>query len=88
MDPNLVNAWGIAITAASPFWACVAGTAMSTVYTARTSTFAISTTKSRSARDLQARGWTRSTSWCPRLPRTAMTLIVQIGGFPSPGGVS
>lgn len=44
-DPNLVNAWGIAITAASPFWVCDAGTAMSTVYTASASTFAISTTK-------------------------------------------
>ena len=33
-DPNLVNAWGISITAASPFWVCDGGTGLSTVYTA------------------------------------------------------
>src|SRR3954447_3749174 len=31
-DPNLVNAWGIATSAASPFWTCNAGTGTSTVY--------------------------------------------------------
>lgn len=44
-DPNLVNGWGIAITAASPFWICDGGTGLSTVYTASATTFAISATK-------------------------------------------
>ena len=79
-DPNLVNAWGIAITAASPFWVCDAGTAMSTVYTASASTFAISATKAS----------------CPRLTRTGLyqvnvmddAVIVQIRGFGSPKSVT
>src|SRR3974377_1275322 len=33
-DPHLVNAWGLATTAASPFWACDAGTGLSAVYLA------------------------------------------------------
>jgi uncharacterized protein (TIGR03118 family) len=33
-DPNLVNAWGLATSAASPFWVCDAGTGLSTVYAA------------------------------------------------------
>jgi uncharacterized protein (TIGR03118 family) len=33
IDPNLVNAWGNVTTAASPFWVCDAGTALSTLYT-------------------------------------------------------
>ena len=33
-DPNLVNAWGIATSATSPFWLCDAGTGLSTVYSA------------------------------------------------------
>src|SRR5450432_4692928 len=33
IDPNLVNAWGNVATAASPFWVCDAGTALSTLYT-------------------------------------------------------
>ena len=33
-DPNLVNAWGIAISGASPFWLCDGGTGLSTVYAA------------------------------------------------------
>src|SRR5450432_1797976 len=33
IDPNLVNAWGNAITGGSPFWVCDAGTALSTLYT-------------------------------------------------------
>src|SRR6059058_3267960 len=44
-DTNLVNGWGIAITAASPFWICDGGTGLSTVYTASASAFSISTTK-------------------------------------------
>jgi uncharacterized protein (TIGR03118 family) len=44
-DPNLVNGWGIAISAASPFWICDGGTGLSTVYTASASAFSISTTK-------------------------------------------
>ena len=44
-DPNLVNGWGIAISAASPFWVCAGGTGLSTVYTASATAFAISTTK-------------------------------------------
>lgn len=31
-DPNLVNGWGLATTATSPFWVCDAGTGLSTVY--------------------------------------------------------
>jgi uncharacterized protein (TIGR03118 family) len=46
-DPNLVNAWGISITAASPFWVCDGGTGLSTVYTASATTFAVSTTKAQ-----------------------------------------
>lgn len=33
-DPNLVNAWGIATSATSPFWVCDGGTGLSTVYSA------------------------------------------------------
>lgn len=44
-DPNLVNAWGISISGASPFWVCDGGTGLSTVYTASATTFAVSTTK-------------------------------------------
>src|SRR3954452_13631986 len=44
-DPNLVNGWGIAISAASPFWICDGGTGLSTVYTASISAFLISATK-------------------------------------------
>src|SRR5450432_4853163 len=33
IDPNLVNAWGNVVSAASPFWVCDAGTALSTLYT-------------------------------------------------------
>lgn len=33
-DPLLVNAWGLATSAASPFWTCNAGTGTSTVYAA------------------------------------------------------
>ncbi len=33
-DPNLVNAWGIATSATSPFWTCNGGTGTSTVYAA------------------------------------------------------
>jgi uncharacterized protein (TIGR03118 family) len=44
-DPNLVNGWGIAISAASPFWLCDGGTGLSTVYTASATTFAVSATK-------------------------------------------
>jgi uncharacterized protein (TIGR03118 family) len=44
-DPNLVNAWGISISAASPFWLCDGGTGLSTVYTASATTFAVSATK-------------------------------------------
>ncbi len=34
IDPNLVNAWGLATSATSPFWVCDAGTGLSTVYAA------------------------------------------------------
>jgi uncharacterized protein (TIGR03118 family) len=44
-DPNLVNAWGISITASSPFWLCDGGTGLSTVYTSSATTFAVSATK-------------------------------------------
>src|SRR5436190_6121486 len=44
-DPNLVNGWGIAISAASPFWICDGGTGLSTVYTASATTVAVTTTK-------------------------------------------
>ena len=33
IDPRLVNAWGIAASAAGPFWTCDGGTGLSTVYT-------------------------------------------------------
>ncbi|MEO8126515.1 MAG: TIGR03118 family protein [Bryobacteraceae bacterium] len=33
-DPNLVNAWGLATSAASPFWVCDGGTGLSTIYSA------------------------------------------------------
>ena len=33
-DPNLVNAWGLATSATSPFWVCDGGTGLSTVYSA------------------------------------------------------
>src|SRR5664279_1399435 len=32
-DPNMVNPWGIATSAASPFWISDGGTGLSTVYT-------------------------------------------------------
>ncbi len=32
-DPRLVNAWGLAASATSPFWLCDAGTGLSTIYT-------------------------------------------------------
>ena len=44
-DPNLVNAWGIAISGTSPFWLCDAGTGLSTVYSAGASGFSVSATK-------------------------------------------
>jgi uncharacterized protein (TIGR03118 family) len=53
-DPNLVNPWGIAISASSPFWLCNAGagsgtgvstTGISTVYTFSATTLSISSTK-------------------------------------------
>jgi uncharacterized protein (TIGR03118 family) len=44
-DPNLVNAWGISITATSPFWLCDGGTGLSTVYTSSATAFSISATK-------------------------------------------
>src|SRR4051812_46955966 len=46
-DPNLANAWGIAICGASPFWVCDGGTGLSTVYTAGTAAFSISATKAQ-----------------------------------------
>lgn len=46
-DPNLVNGWGIAISAASPFWICDGGTGLSTVYTASAAAFSISATKAQ-----------------------------------------
>jgi uncharacterized protein (TIGR03118 family) len=33
IDTRLVNAWGLAASATSPFWACDAGTGLSTIYT-------------------------------------------------------
>jgi uncharacterized protein (TIGR03118 family) len=33
IDTRLVNAWGLAASATSPFWACDAGTGLATVYT-------------------------------------------------------
>src|ERR1017187_1174556 len=44
-DPNLVNAWGISISATSPFWLCDGGTGLSTVYTFSATAFSISATK-------------------------------------------
>jgi uncharacterized protein (TIGR03118 family) len=44
-DPNLVNPWGISISASSPFWLCDAGTGLSTVYTFSATASSISTTK-------------------------------------------
>ncbi|HTX38865.1 MAG TPA: TIGR03118 family protein [Bryobacteraceae bacterium] len=44
-DPNLVNPWGISITASSPFWVCDGGTGLSTVYTFSATTLSISSTK-------------------------------------------
>ena len=44
-DPNMVNAWGIAISGTSPFWLCDAGTGLSTVYIASATTFSVSATK-------------------------------------------
>ena len=41
-DPNLINPWGIATSATSPFWVNDAGTGLSTVYT---SNGTVSTTK-------------------------------------------
>ena len=43
-DPRLVNAWGIAASATSPFWVCDGGTGLSTVYTVNdTNTTALGT---------------------------------------------
>jgi len=36
IDTRLVNAWGLAASATSPFWTCDAGTGLSTVYTVNT----------------------------------------------------
>jgi uncharacterized protein (TIGR03118 family) len=44
-DPNLVNAWGIAISGASPFWLCDGGTGLSTVYADGANGFSVSATK-------------------------------------------
>ncbi len=44
-DPNLVNPWGISISATSPFWVCDGGTGLSTVYTFSAPAFSISSTK-------------------------------------------
>jgi len=44
-DPNLVNPWGISISASSPFWLCDGGTGLSTVYTFSATAFSISSTK-------------------------------------------
>ncbi len=45
-DPNLVNPWGIALTATSPFWISDNGTGLATVYTTSiTSTIAIASLK-------------------------------------------
>jgi uncharacterized protein (TIGR03118 family) len=44
-DPNLVNAWGISISATSPFWLCDGGTGLSTVYTSSATAFSVSATK-------------------------------------------
>src|SRR3954452_969863 len=46
-DPNLVNGWGIAISAASPLWICDGGTGLSTVYTDSATAFSISATKAQ-----------------------------------------
>jgi uncharacterized protein (TIGR03118 family) len=45
VDPNAVNVWGIAISAASPFWVCDGGTGLSTVYTSSATANSVSTTK-------------------------------------------
>jgi uncharacterized protein (TIGR03118 family) len=44
-DPNLVNAWGIAISSSSPFWLCDGGSGLSTVYTSSATAFSVSATK-------------------------------------------
>src|SRR5271165_7140995 len=45
-DPNLVNPWGIAISATSPFWISDAGTGLATIYsTSASATVTISATK-------------------------------------------
>src|ERR1700683_3234891 len=45
-DPNLVNPWGIATSATSPFWISENGTGLATVYsTSATATIAISSLK-------------------------------------------
>ena len=44
-DPNLVNPWGIAISASSPFWLCDGGAGLSTVYTFSATAFSVSSTK-------------------------------------------
>jgi uncharacterized protein (TIGR03118 family) len=44
-DPNLVNPWGISISAASPFWLCDGGTGLSTVYTFSATALSVSSTK-------------------------------------------
>jgi uncharacterized protein (TIGR03118 family) len=44
-DPNLVNPWGISISATSPFWLCDGGTGLSTVYTFSATAYSVSSTK-------------------------------------------
>ena len=45
-DPNLVNPWGIAESATSPFWISDNGTGLATIYsTSATATLTISSTK-------------------------------------------
>lgn len=44
IDPRLVNPWGLAASATSPFWLCDAGTGLSTIYTVNdTNTTALGT---------------------------------------------
>ena len=45
-DPNLVNPWGIALSATSPFWISDNGTGLATIYsTSATATITVSSTK-------------------------------------------
>jgi uncharacterized protein (TIGR03118 family) len=44
IDPRLVNPWGLAFSATSPFWVCDGGTGLSTIYTVNdTNTTALGT---------------------------------------------